>query len=117
VVFPISFLPFCPCWNLVCYSTHLTDSHKCAYSVIGSLAGVSYFGPVAGHGFISHDLELLREERRKVMQSTHDLGNASVSVLPAGEGADHFVIIQKKEAEEPKGEQPEISEAKTTSSD
>ena len=107
MVFSIPFLPFSPCWNLVCYSALLKDSNKCEHSVIGSLAGVSYFGPVAGHGFISHDLELLREERRKVMQSTPGLGNAPVVALPAGEDADHFVKIHKRDAEEPREEQPE----------
>jgi len=81
----------------------LKDSHKFERSVIGSLAGVSYFGPVAGHGFISHDLDLLREERRN-LQSTPDLGNALVVALPAGEDADRFMKIHKKGAEEPREE-------------
>ncbi len=69
-----------------------------ALSVIGSLAGVSYFGPVAGHGFISHDLEMLREERKKLMNVTNGYKNEGpVEALPAGEGADHFVRIHKKE--------------------
>lgn len=31
--------------------------------IIGSLAGTSYWGPVAGHGLLSHDLNLIRAER------------------------------------------------------
>jgi hypothetical protein len=31
--------------------------------IIGSLAGTSYWGPVAGHGLLSHDLVLIRAER------------------------------------------------------
>jgi hypothetical protein len=69
-------------------------------SVIGSLAGVSYFGPVAGHGFISHDLDMVREERRKVMQSAPSGGSGPIVAMPAGEDADHFVKIHKKEANE-----------------
>jgi hypothetical protein len=68
--------------------------------VIGSLAGVSYFGPVAGHGFISHDLDLVREERKKVMQNTSASGSGPVVALSAGEDADHFVKIHKKDEEE-----------------
>jgi len=68
--------------------------------VIGSLAGVSYFGPVAGHGFISHDLDMVREERRKVMQAAPGFGGGPVVALPAGEDADHFVKIQKKDEKE-----------------
>ena len=66
-------------------------------SVIGSLAGVSYFGPVAGHGFISHDLDMVREERKNVMRATPGRQNGPVVALPAGEGADHFVKIQRKD--------------------
>lgn len=68
--------------------------------VVGSLAGVSYFGPVAGHGFISHDLEMVREERRKVMEATSGQESGPVVALPAGENSDHFVIIHKKDAQE-----------------
>lgn len=31
--------------------------------IIGSLAGISYYGPVAGHGLLSHDLNMIRAER------------------------------------------------------
>jgi hypothetical protein len=31
--------------------------------IIGSLAGISYYGPVAGHGLVSHDLQMIRAER------------------------------------------------------
>ena len=72
----------------------------CMASVIGSLAGVSYFGPVAGHGFITHDLDLLREERSKAMQAASGPGSGPIVALPAGEDADHFVKIHKKDAEE-----------------
>ena len=32
--------------------------------IIGSLAGTSYYGPVAGHGLLSHDLDIIRAERQ-----------------------------------------------------
>jgi hypothetical protein len=33
--------------------------------IIGSLASISYYGPVAGHGLLAHDLELIRLDRVK----------------------------------------------------
>ena len=79
----------------------VNEYQKCsqALSIIGSLAGVSYFGPVAGHGFINHDLEMLREERKKFVNVTNGFTiEGPVEVLPAGEDADHFVRIHKKES-------------------
>ena len=69
-------------------------------SIIGSLAGTSFFGPVAGHGSLSHRLVELREERRRLMpvQSGHVPG--SVEAVPAEPEADHFVRIHKKYAAE-----------------
>jgi hypothetical protein len=69
-------------------------------SIIGSLAGTSFFGPVAGHGSLSHHLVELREERRRLMpaQSGHVPG--SVEAVPAEPEADHFVRIHKKHAAE-----------------
>jgi len=67
-------------------------------SIIGSLAGVSYFGPVAGHGFISRDLDMLKEERRRISRETQGLiKGIPIEALPAGEDADHFVRVHKKE--------------------
>jgi hypothetical protein len=104
VVFAIPVLSFYPCWNLVRYSASVIGIYGAlyvfGYSVVGSLAGVSYFGPVAGHGFISHDLEMVREERRKVMEATSGQESGPVVALPAGENSDHFVIIHKKDAQE-----------------
>jgi hypothetical protein len=72
--------------------------YKIFLSIIGSLAGVSYFGPVAGHGFISRDLDMLKEERRRIAGETQGLiKGMPIEALPAGEGADHFVRVHKKE--------------------
>jgi hypothetical protein len=65
--------------------------------IIGSLAGTSYFGPVAGHGFITHDLDLLREQRKKNMPATAGVIEGPIEATPAGEEAEHFVRIHKKE--------------------
>jgi len=77
--------------------------------IIGSLAGTSYYGPVAGHGFISRDLEEIREERMRLVPGAIGVVEGDVEAVPAGEDADHYVIIRKKkidgeELEEGEGE-------------
>ncbi|KAJ2916951.1 hypothetical protein MD484_g3453, partial [Candolleomyces efflorescens] len=64
--------------------------------IIGSLAGTSYFGPVAGHGFLSHELDVLREERRKVMPEKHGILPGPVEAVPAGVDAEHFTRIHNR---------------------
>ncbi|KAF7321816.1 hypothetical protein MKEN_00703500 [Mycena kentingensis (nom. inval.)] len=32
--------------------------------ILGSLAGITYYGPVGGHGLLEHDLDMIRQERR-----------------------------------------------------
>jgi len=65
--------------------------------IIASLAGTSYFGPVAGHGFLSHDLDMLRDERRQRMPEKAGLIPGPVEAVPAGEDADHFVQIRRRD--------------------
>ncbi|KAF4614617.1 hypothetical protein D9613_002606 [Agrocybe pediades] len=65
--------------------------------IIGSLAGTSLFGPVAGHGFITHDLDELREERRKNMPAKHGMIQGPIEAVPAPEDAEHFTRIHKRE--------------------
>ncbi|KAF8163643.1 hypothetical protein B0H34DRAFT_696218 [Crassisporium funariophilum] len=74
--------------------------------IIGSLAGTSYFGPVAGHGLITHDLDMIREERRKSMPVMHGTIEGPFEAVPAGEAADHYTRIHKQ-APEPKKEEKE----------
>ncbi|KAG5650495.1 hypothetical protein H0H81_012051 [Sphagnurus paluster] len=64
--------------------------------IIGSLAGTSYYGPVAGHGLLSHDLELIREERKKLLPSRSGYVPGDVEIAPAGENVDHYVRIHHK---------------------
>ncbi|KAF5386666.1 hypothetical protein D9615_001568 [Tricholomella constricta] len=64
--------------------------------IIGSLAGTSYYGPVAGHGFLSHDLDLIREERKKLLPQTSGYIPGDVEAAPAGENVDHYVRIHHK---------------------
>ncbi|KAF5330872.1 hypothetical protein D9619_005286 [Psilocybe cf. subviscida] len=74
--------------------------------IIGSLAGTSYWGPVAGHGLLTHDLDELREERVKLMPSKHGLIKGPLEAVPAPLESDYFTVIQKREAK------PDTQEAK-----
>lgn len=65
--------------------------------IIGSLAGTSFFGPVAGHGFLTHELDELREKRRANMPQKHGLVPGDIEAIPAGENADHFTLIHRVE--------------------
>jgi hypothetical protein len=67
--------------------------------ILGSVAGTSYWGPVAGHGFLSHDLELIREERKKNMPTLHGMIQGPIEVVPAGMDADRYTRIHKRDIE------------------
>lgn len=71
-------------------------------SIIGSLAGTSYYGPVAGHGFLSHDLDLLREQRKKMLPQRSGLIPGDIEAAPAGEKVDHYVRIHHKHHDDSK---------------
>ena len=64
--------------------------------IIGSLAGTSYWGPVAGHGFLSHDLEMIREARRQFTSEKQGKVTGTVEAVVGAEDADHYVIIKEK---------------------
>jgi hypothetical protein len=80
--------------------------------IIGSLAGTSYWGPVAGHGLLSHDVENLRQLRKQHMSEHHGLIAGPVSAVSTGEEGDHYVAIKKTE---PKHEEKEGKEKKQDS--
>jgi len=67
--------------------------------ILGSVAGTSYWGPVAGHGFLSHDLDLIREERRKNMPVVHGMIEGPIEVVSAGANADHYTKIHRRDTE------------------
>jgi len=76
--------------------------------IIGSLAGTSYFGPVAGHGIVTHDLDIIRMERKKHQVERTGKVGGDIEALPASEKAGNFVALKKKEQHkegEDKGEQ------------
>ena len=68
-------------------------------SIIGSLAGVSYFGPVAGHGFETHDLEMVRMERKKHHIEQDGIVGGDVQALPAHGLTGNYVELKKKPEE------------------
>lgn len=69
-------------------------------SIIGSLAGTSYYGPVGGHGLLSHDLEMLREERKRYLPEKSGVVRGNIEAVPAPDDADNYVVIRKKAEEE-----------------
>ena len=73
-----------------------------SFSILGSVAGTSYWGPVAGHGFLSHDLDLIREERKKHMPAVHGMIQGPIEAVPAGTDADHYTRIHNKDSEKNK---------------
>jgi hypothetical protein len=72
-------------------------AHGLIFSILGSVAGTTYWGPVAGHGFLSHDLDLIRKERKKNMPVVHGMIQGPIEAVPAGTDADHYTKIHNKE--------------------
>jgi len=70
--------------------------------ILGSVAGTTYWGPVAGHGFLSHDLDLIREERKKNMPVVYGMIQGPIEAVPAGTDADHYTKIHNKDTEKNK---------------
>lgn len=65
--------------------------------IIGSLAGTSLFGPVAGHGFLQHDLDLLREQRKAHMPIRQGLIKGPIEAVPAGINEDKYTRIHRRD--------------------
>ncbi|KZT02324.1 uncharacterized protein LAESUDRAFT_730310 [Laetiporus sulphureus 93-53] len=64
--------------------------------IIGSLAATSYWGPVGGHGLVSHDLNMIRAEREQKQPEREGFVGGDVEALPAPENGDSYVVIKKK---------------------
>lgn len=79
--------------------------------IIGSLAGTSYWGPVAGHGLLSHDLALIREERKKHMYERSGLVSGDTEAVEDDAG-EHYVKIHRQEAKEESEEGGDAQEGK-----
>jgi hypothetical protein len=64
--------------------------------IIGTLAGISYYGPVAGHGLLSHDLQMIKNERRRRNPETSGTTGGEIEAVSTGEDGDSYVQIRKK---------------------
>jgi len=64
--------------------------------IIGTLAGTSYLGPVAGHSQTTHNLELLRAARAKAHSENQGFTSGEIEALSTGDLGDSYVKIQKK---------------------
>ncbi|KIY71498.1 hypothetical protein CYLTODRAFT_345729 [Cylindrobasidium torrendii FP15055 ss-10] len=75
--------------------------------IIGSLAGTSYYGPVGGHGFLTHELEQISSERHALTDGRevvpNDNGPLKISRQKGGPQSPGFVSISHKQ--EPKEEE------------
>ena len=64
--------------------------------IIGTLAGISYYGPVAGHGLLSHDLQMIQNERRRRHPETAGVVSGDIEAVSTGEDGDTYVQVRKK---------------------
>ena len=86
--------------------------------IIGSLLATSIWGPVGGHGLISHDLNMvcnqrwfemdaesspiriasqIRAERRRRAPESEGSVPGEVEAIAAPEDSDHYVVVKKHE--------------------
>lgn len=68
--------------------------------IIGTLAGISYYGPVAGHGLLSHDLQMIQNERRRRRPEVSGTIDGDIEAVSTGEGGDAYVQVRKKQKSE-----------------
>lgn len=62
------------------------------------MAATSYWGPVGGHGLVSHDLHVIRAERKQNHPDNRGKVGGNIEAVPAPEDADQYVIVKKKPA-------------------
>lgn len=87
-------------------SGECSEPERHNYSIIASLAGTSYYGPVAGHGFETHNISVLRERRRKTTKEGVGEAKTDIQALPAeeaGDTPDGYVVLKRHEGSEQKG--------------
>ena len=65
--------------------------------MIGTLAATSYWGPVGGHGLVSHDLNQIRAERKSMHPDNQGRIPGNIEAVTAPADADNYVIVKKKE--------------------
>jgi len=63
--------------------------------IIGTLAGTSALGPVAGHSETSHTLELIRADRAQHHVESQGFTDGDIEAVSTGEMGDSYVKIRK----------------------
>ncbi|KAF8844446.1 hypothetical protein BDN67DRAFT_894569 [Paxillus ammoniavirescens] len=71
--------------------------------IIGSLAGTSYWGPVAGHGLFTHDLNMIRAERKEKKLERAGVVGGDIEAVEGGEGSDSYIVIRHKNGKNREG--------------
>ncbi|KAJ7171931.1 hypothetical protein C8R46DRAFT_1189974 [Mycena filopes] len=61
--------------------------------ILGSLAGITYWGPVGGHGLLDHELRMIRDERR-TLDKPEAASGTEITLL---KGEDTFTRVRKTE--------------------
>ncbi|KAI0005900.1 hypothetical protein BJV74DRAFT_3750 [Russula compacta] len=64
--------------------------------IIGTLASTSYWGPVAGHGLLAHDLELIRSQREHGQLEAEGTVPGNVEAISTGKAGDAYIMIRKR---------------------
>jgi len=70
-----------------------------ATCIIVVLASTSYWEPVAGHGLLAHDLELIRSQKWRTHPEAEGEIAGKVGAISTGEAGDVYVMIRKREGE------------------
>lgn len=68
--------------------------------IIGSLAATSYWGPVGGHGLVSHDLNMIRADRQKRQPDDKGVVGGNIEAVSAPADSEQYVIVKKRKTEE-----------------
>jgi hypothetical protein len=85
--------------------------------IIGSLAGTSYYGPVAGHGFLSHDLEMTREMRKNLKGEKKGVVDGPVEAIEGDATSGAYVMIKKRDLTKEAEERAEKAKTETAKND
>ncbi|KAJ7072044.1 hypothetical protein C8F01DRAFT_1102310 [Mycena amicta] len=77
--------------------------------ILGSLAGITYWGPVGGHGLMDHELREIRAERRALATKPEDASGSEITLV---KGEDNWTRLRKtedieREQAEKEGKKPE----------